>query len=1080
MGDTIPTSEPKRRCGLRLVAWTAAGLVVILIVAYFVVSSGAFFKAVILPKVSRSLGAEVTAAEASVRPFSQVVLRGLKVQVPGRQPVLTAQQVRVRYSLRDILRGHIKLDELTLEAPVLQVVYEPDGTSNADPFLRQAPATAPQPAQPPQPAPPPPARPAQPTAPLQVDIKQVALQDATLRLASRSKEGGRDAKELTNLQLTLQNIKNGQTGKLTLSSDLAWEAVPPPGTNASLRANLAAEFDFGLTAELQPQSVKGQGRLTVAQASGGLAQADGLVASLACELTPTEVKTLGLGFLKGTTNLGSVQVTGPFDLAKQEGRLQLQLERIDRNLLNLAGGPAGLDFGQTLVTARSDVQIANAGNTLSLTGQVALANFTVAQPGTTTPPLNLELQYAVAVDQPRQTARLQSFNLVGVQNQHRVLEAALTAPMTLTWAKTNLAQAAGDATLRVTVTNLNLADWKALVGNLSGRLDARLQLESRRAGQELAFGLEAQLADFAMVVQTNQVRDLALRLNGRGVLTDLKVATMPEFAFELKRKAESALQISGSGQVDLTHTNADLRLSLQGALRHLLAVAPLPGLIASSGTFSGQGTIAYRPDSQAVNGSLSLKGLNGSYIDYPLKNVDAGLEFDTIQTGRKLEFRRAHLALPATARAQNRLQLTGQVDSTHSNAITGSLQLQADALDLTAYYDMIVTNLAAPTGPAAAGAAPAPAPAQPPSAPSTTPPAPSPAPSELTVLPFKDLSLRATVGRCWLREVEMTNLTATLTLNSNRIDIRPVQAALNGTPAQATVEVDLSVRGYQYALEFQARDVPLAPLVNSFQPDYKGAVSGTATAFLQLKGINFAESGLQKNLAGQFDLQTTNLNLALERAKIPVLDTVIGTVRELPQLLTKLPGGLGGVVGAALGARPEFVAWTNALAQSPINAIVARATAGAGRVQFQRASVQSPAFIADLSGTITLAPALTNSTLDMPVQLALHRSLAEKIKLVPAGTPPEASFVALRPFLKVGGTLGQTKREIDTKALLAMVAESSAGIPGLKDTPAGDLLRKFSGAAGGATPPSPATVTNGPATNKPPVNPLDLLPKFRR
>lgn len=1082
MSETSQNSTPKPRRTLRLLVGGAAVLVILLIGAYFVVSSGAFFKAVVLPKVSRSLGAEVTATEASIRPLSQVVLSGLKVQVPGREPVLTAPQVRLRYNLREILRGHIQVDELTIQGPSLQVLYEPDGTSNADPFLR--PTTAPPgpaPAAPPQPvAQPQPAAPAQPAAPLQVDLKQLALRDATLRLVTRTKEGGRDTKELTRLQLTVENVKNGQSGKLSLASDLTWETVPPPGTNASLQAKLAGAFDFTLAPDLQPQAAKGNTRLTVAQASGGLAQAAGLVASLDCELTPSEVKTLTLQFLKGQTNLGLIQISGPFDLAKQEGRLQLGVDKVDRNLLNLAAGAGQWDFGQTLLTARTDLHIANAGQTLSLTGQVNLAQFSVTQPGSTTPPMDLDLRYALAVDQPRQTARLAAFNLAGTQNQQRVLEALLTGPMTLAWGKSNVAEAVSDAGLRATVTRLNLADWKALLGDLSGRLDGQLQLDSRRAGQELGFAVEAQLADLALTWASNRITDLWMHLTSRGVLTNLQVAAVPQLALEVKRRAEPALQLAGAGQFDLARTNADLRLTLQAALVHLVTLMPLPGLTPSSGTVTGQTAVAWRPDSQAFNGRLTVKSLNGSYLDYPVKDLDADVDFEVVQAGPKLELRQGQVALPATRRAANRLQLNGRLDTSQPDAVTGSLHLQAETFDLDPIYDMITTNPPVPTVAASA-------PSQPPPSTSTpgAPPPSAPAPAELTVLPVKDLTLRAAVTRCWLREVEMTNLTATLTFNSNHVSIRPVHLALNGSPAQAAVEVDLSVPEYQYALEFQARNVPVAPLVNSFQPDYKGAVSGTATVALQLQGINFAEAGLQKNLAGQFDLQTTNLNLALDKVRIPGLDVVIGTVRELPELLSKLPGGLGGVVGAALGARPEFVAWTNALAQSPVQAIVAQANAGAGKVQLQRASVQSPAFVADLTGTMTLAPRLTNSTLDMPVQLALHRSLAEKIKLVPAGTPADAQFVALRPFLKVGGALGQTRRELDTKALLTMVAQSAAGIPALKDTPAGDLLRKLTDAAGGLAPPSPTTPTNVPgtnvpATNKPPINPLDLLPRFRK
>ncbi|MEI9865655.1 MAG: hypothetical protein WDN00_14115 [Limisphaerales bacterium] len=76
--------EHSRRGGwLRKLVWLAGILVVLLVVVYFVATSSAFLKGVILPKVSKSLGADVTVADAQISPFSHVLLRTLKVQSPA-------------------------------------------------------------------------------------------------------------------------------------------------------------------------------------------------------------------------------------------------------------------------------------------------------------------------------------------------------------------------------------------------------------------------------------------------------------------------------------------------------------------------------------------------------------------------------------------------------------------------------------------------------------------------------------------------------------------------------------------------------------------------------------------------------------------------------------------------------------------------------------------------------------------------------------------------------------------------------------------------------------------------------------
>src|SRR6476646_8316785 len=107
MADTTVTTPPRRRGWLKKIGWGCGVLLVLLVVAYFVGTSSAFFKGVILPRVSKSIHADVTVSDASISPFRQVVLRDLKVQSSGPEPLLSAPEVRLRYSLFDIIGGNL-------------------------------------------------------------------------------------------------------------------------------------------------------------------------------------------------------------------------------------------------------------------------------------------------------------------------------------------------------------------------------------------------------------------------------------------------------------------------------------------------------------------------------------------------------------------------------------------------------------------------------------------------------------------------------------------------------------------------------------------------------------------------------------------------------------------------------------------------------------------------------------------------------------------------------------------------------------------------------------------------------------
>src|ERR1019366_2618989 len=206
MTDTIVsnTPAPKKRHGwLRAIAWAFGILVALLVVMYFVATSGAFFKGVILPRVGKAMNAQVTVSDASISPFSQVVLKDLKVQTTGAEPLVTATEVRLRYSLMDIIRGNIHVDEVTLSSPTVTLVENADGTSNLDPILK-AQQAKPGEQKPEQPAKPPGAK------PMQLDLKKFALTDATIRQVKNHANGTRDLVELSHVNVTLDDLKNGQ------------------------------------------------------------------------------------------------------------------------------------------------------------------------------------------------------------------------------------------------------------------------------------------------------------------------------------------------------------------------------------------------------------------------------------------------------------------------------------------------------------------------------------------------------------------------------------------------------------------------------------------------------------------------------------------------------------------------------------------------------------------------------------------------------------------------------------------------------------------------------------------------------
>src|SRR5690554_6014148 len=91
------TPVPKKKRGfLRAIAWIFGTLIGLLVVIFFVATSSIFFKGTILPRVGKAINAQITVSDASISPFKHVVLRDLKVQTTGVEPLMTAAEVRLR------------------------------------------------------------------------------------------------------------------------------------------------------------------------------------------------------------------------------------------------------------------------------------------------------------------------------------------------------------------------------------------------------------------------------------------------------------------------------------------------------------------------------------------------------------------------------------------------------------------------------------------------------------------------------------------------------------------------------------------------------------------------------------------------------------------------------------------------------------------------------------------------------------------------------------------------------------------------------------------------------------------------
>ncbi|HEY0454779.1 MAG TPA: AsmA family protein, partial [Verrucomicrobiae bacterium] len=693
MAVTTPGRAPRKRRGiLKTLFWIFLPLLVVLLVAYFVGTSTAFIKGFLLPRVSKSMDTEITVSDVAIHPFSSVMFKDLKVQPHGAQTLLTAREMRAHYSLWDIIRGKIKVDEVYLESPLISLVKEPDGTTNLKKVTDHGENTPAKPAPSQKPASPESSQPAQASEkkskPPQLDIGKLTLKDATFRYFEHLKTGGTNFAEISGLNLTVNNLRNGQTGKLDLTANVQVNNTEP--TNGTMQAVIEGNFSFGITSDLQPGAVRGNLRLAAQNTSGAFGDLAGLIAKLNCDIAPTNINQLTLQFQKGNATLGEVRASGPFDIIKHDGKVSVEIANIDKQVLNLAGAAAGIDFGTSTLNSSNLVELTQGATVISAIGQVNANKLALTQKGQTTPTLDLLLGYNVTVNQNDKSALLEKFDLRGVQNQKEFLHSDLSNPMKIAWGTTT--PQAGDATLNLSVKDLNLADWKAFADGLSpnGLMSLTLKLLSQQSGKQLTFDLDSKIDNFSANFQSNAIQPIAISMSAHGQAADLTKFSLSEYRFQLAQKGQWLMLATGDGNFDKKANEGSAQFTLEANLPRLVQALGQKDMNVSSGNLTFKSRVAQKNGAQTVVGSLSVNDLTGKLQKSEFARFTTVADLD-LQTGDQVfRLRKASGVLQSAGAAAGNFDANGSFDMAKK---AGQFNLKLENINQNALQPFVASAL---------------------------------------------------------------------------------------------------------------------------------------------------------------------------------------------------------------------------------------------------------------------------------------------------------------------------------------------------------------------------------------------------
>lgn len=1096
-----------------------------------------FLRAVVLPRVSAALHAKVTAKDLDLSPFSQLTARGLNVTTIGTDPLVTVDELRIRYNLFAILSGSFEVSEVSVLAPVIRIVTLADGTRNLDPLLAGTTHT-PEPAD-------------QPKESSPLWLRNISIQKGSIELLTHKSDGSQERLALNGLTVSLQELKTGKPSNLNISSDLQWK-----NADSLIVGNLKSTLEISLDSALFPDSIVGTTRLDIARAEGAYADLASLSGSVQTDWTPKEIRSLKVQIEKGGTRSANLQINGPFDIETTVGRLNLSIDVIDRQILKLAGAYAGLDFANGTLSATNRIELSNGGNVIALNGNLLGNQIALNGTAAAAPSINLDTTYALRVDLKNETALVQTLDLKALENTTPMLRLMLEQPMSLSWGAKS--DSVPDATLQLSLDGFKLDSWSALLGtNLpSGTVSLKGTLKSEQNGKRLSTELAGRIDNLNLEIGTDKIEQAQVTIQCSGTFDDLSAVRVSAYQIEMTKKGKSLASSVGSLRYSLPGGELNLTNNTKVSLPEFLSVLNIPELNLASGLVTASSSYSQIGSEQKAVGTLQLANLTGSYSGKPLENLGTAIEFDLEMTPERARIQKLNISLRNGDAASGSLAATGEYQFTDSatrlafemNGINQSVlapflnELVAPAKLLSVSLHGKGTATYNPKGKSEVQAI-----IGVDNFEITRSSDLSPAPRMSSQLQVDGSLEKETLDvRRFALKLSPTERASNELVIQGRLDLNPTNSRSNQISVRSEA-LDLTPF-YELFAESQAPKIPSETVLTPERTQQPAPPPSAPMPFHQLAAdvqfkrlflkeiaitdlilnagitngqVTLAHAGLTLNGAPITAKAILNLGLPefqyeidFDANRVPIEPIANSFTTNAPgqfkgELIAKarmkgagLDGGslqksLDGQVSLSatnlnlqlVGPKTKRILEPIALVlripeltQTPLNWFSVSAAMGGGEIKVQRLAALSHAFYAEGQGNIRIARILTNSPISIPIDIALRRSLAAKSKLLPPNTPEDVAYVPLPQFAKLTGTLGEPDTDINKFVVSGLVLRSAVNIPQVGEN-TGNLLQGIGNLLSGQAP--QGTLTNLPAkplpaeaktTNAPSkFNPLDLL-----
>ncbi len=656
-------------------SWKKRVLVVVVCLGFFVVtawnvgSSEWFLQKVLLPRIGESINGTITVQSADWSLNNLMILRGVTIKASGHQPCFKAQELRLRYSLKDFISGDVSFHGVKVVKPDVFVKMDSKGETNLDPFFRVSKKET-------------------GALPL-VHLGKIEVFGGRVFFTRQFSNGTKENIIGSNFQIQAEEFGNDLTeGALNLSTGFRYVEQFNDDTLNSIEGTLSIKTELVFSRDWNPLRLASKAKARIFQTSDQFDYAQNLEIDWDSLIQPNSIERLSIFLNRGDDRMGSLTVRGPMDLEEGSAQLEVGMHGVDHELMNLVGRKVKLDFQSTVLNSTNQLSLSEFGKVIRFSGSVHSKPFHVNYGRMTMPLLEeLNADYSVQVDFAANRADISRFQLVGRNNDRKLMDGKLEKPMILSWAEKEIE--APDSKLKISLTDIDATEWEPWIGRYvsKGRANLKVDMMTERAGRHIEFILSGDGTDIEVPVNDQGITVGKLEVKSVGELENFKTLTVKSLTARLGSKSDPVLSVSWPFLMDFDRKSASGKLVASGQLPVLSAWVPNIGVNCKRGVFDCNGSLGLKfgdLNQQNFEGELSLRNFTGGGSKYSVTNLTTRAIFKaSLNDGSRLKIESLNAAANiASDTLMTQFYVTGIYDFRGGTFHLDNLTLKEVDLDL--------------------------------------------------------------------------------------------------------------------------------------------------------------------------------------------------------------------------------------------------------------------------------------------------------------------------------------------------------------------------------------------------------------